>query len=172
MNKTILISSIVFISLVSVVVAIYSSDVEESVEGSEKQLTKKQPEQKQAAETAKNKTAINKKEVKANQKAKTSKTKLSQNKTTTKPKANKAVSNETSNTRVVRVRWPGMKHRMVRVVKEEKIEPASELRTWSRKQWVEKVTDLRKANEDKLAEQYITAYNQQYPAKDLNNYLK
>lgn len=168
MNRTILISSIVFISLVSVVVAIYSSDSEEGIETGEKQQAQKPSEHKQVAVITPKKSEAKQEPVRT----KATKPKPVVNKTTSKQAVKQTDTSNSSNTRVVRVRWPGMKHRMVRVVKVEEIEPATELRTWSRKQWINKVTNLRKANKDDLAEEYITAYNRQYPKKDLNTYLK
>ncbi len=85
----------------------------------------------------------------------------------------KAVNKSTSdsNRRVTRVSRPGHKFRMVRV-EETSIPAKSELRKWSRNQWVTKVSSLKKTGQDSLAQEYIAAYNIQYPKKDLNNYLK
>ena len=169
MNKTTLISGIVIIALVSVVTAIFISDTDEGIEVSGTKPTSSKSDL-VIKDNAQNQQST--KETQIVKTDKTTKSKISKKKTTAKPKAKKPVAEEESETKVSRVRWPGMKYRMVRVTKEEKIEPVTELRTWSRKQWVDKVTDLRKADKDKLAEQYISAYNQQYPKKDLNNYLK
>ena len=80
-------------------------------------------------------------------------------------------SDRATGSRIIRVSRPGMKYRIVRVEKVT-IPPESELRKWTRSQWVTKVSTLQKEGEDSLAQDYITAYNDQYPAKDLNNYLK
>ena len=120
MNKTTLISGIVIIALVSVVIAIFTSeaDKETKVSGTNKPSTS------QIDKVTKDSTQNLKPEDKT-QIAKTDKTKsnkVSKKITTAKPKAKKPVAEEESETKVSRVRWPGMKYRMVRVTKEEKIE--------------------------------------------------
>ncbi len=170
MNKTNLISGAVFVAVISVVVAIRSSDikkdVEESVEVIEQQpLTQEQTAMAEPAVVVPPKVRS----------PKIRKRQTSKKSTIAKAKVKKSTSSHSSQgtrTRAKRVRWPGMKYRMVRVVEYEKIEPVTELRTWSRKQWIDKVMDLRKAGNDAAAQQYITAYNKQYPKRDLNNYLK
>jgi len=105
--------------------------------------------------------------------------KTSQNKVAKKPKPQKqsqrkitvTKSESGSNSRVIRVSRPGQKFRMVRVEKIN-IPPNSELRKWTRNQWVTKVSTLRGEGKDSLAQEYITAYKTQYPNKDLHKYLK
>ena len=181
MNKKNIVTGLVFIAVLSVVVAIVTTDATNTDEVTQTAGTKKSSEQVSTAPTEDMQaaTAENKQEASSQktgtQKASTQKTstKTASRKTkTAKRKTKQSASSQTTKTRVTRVRWPGMKYRMVRVVEEDKIEPATELRTWSRKQWVDKVTSLRKADNDVAAEQYITAYNEQYPGKDLNRYLK
>lgn len=169
MNRTYLLSAAVVVALVSVVVAIFGSG---SQEQTARQQNAKPAETKNVAKAGKTDTATVRKTTKAKSAQKQVAVK-NKSKTKTTTTSSKVVSTDKeSESRVARVRWPGMKYRMVRVRKEEKIEPVTELRSWSRQQWVNKVTELRKAENDEQAEKYITAYNKQYPKKDLNNYLK
>jgi len=176
MNKKNIVTGFVFVAVLSVVIAIVSTDADE---GSQTADTKKSSEQLSMTSTADVQnttpetaatTSVKKQKAGKPTASRKTKTKTAKGKTT-KP-ASSSTSSQGTKTRVTRVRWPGMKYRMVRVIEDEKIEPATELRTWSRKQWVDKVTGLRKADNNAAAEQYITAYNEQYPGKDLNRYLK
>ena len=188
MKRTNLVSAVVFVAVISVIVAILSTDANEGKDLSVNQEKSKQAELAKATETKVTKKKTEKQKVvtaspgKPSAKSTTTKTestqkskpgkKLIAKSTTKKSSPEKKSKPEKSDTQVTRVRWPGMKYRTVRVTREVKIEPATELRTWTRKQWVNKVTDLRKADKADVAEKYITAYNKQYPGKDLNNYLK
>ncbi len=92
-------------------------------------------------------------------------------KTSSPSQVTTVTSEKSSTNRITRVSRPGQKFRMVRV-ETRSIPPHSELRKWSRNQWVNTVTALQSEGKDSLAQEYITAYNNQYPDKDLNNYLK
>jgi len=174
MKKIHIVSTVVFVAVISVVIAIVSSSENESKNISSKQLAPQQ-----TASVSTDTKSVNGAAKKATPKAPVTKSKpakaskIGDKKVAIKTKAKEPETekSDASDSKVKRVRWPGMKYRTVRVIKEDNIEPATELRTWTRKQWVKKVTDLRKADKDDVAEKYITAYNQQYPGKDLNNYL-
>lgn len=188
MKRINLVSAVVFVAVISVVVAILSTAANKDKDLSGSQEKSKQAELAKATETKVTKKKTEKQSVvtasssKPSSKSTTTKTESTQKSrpakkvvaksTTKKSSPEKKSKAEKSDTQVTRVRWPGMKYRTVRVTREVKIEPETELRTWTRKQWVNKVTDLRKADKDDIAEKYITAYNKQYPGKDLNNYLK
>lgn len=167
MNKTNLISAVVFVAVISVVIAILSTDTKKDTEESVKAADKPPVTQKQTAMAEP--AVVVPPKVRS---PKIRKRQTSKKSTIAKVKVKKSASSQGTRTRAKRVRWPGMKYRMVRVVEYEKIEPVTELRTWSRKQWIDRVMDLRKAGNDATARQYITAYNKEYPKRDLNNYLK
>lgn len=151
-NKT-LISSIIVITIVTALVIMFTSDPGNS-------------------DTAKQVAAAgNKSSTAGAEKAKprvTAKSKAEKSSST--QKIVKKTGDGTGN-RIVRVSRPGQKFRMVRV-DTTNIPPESELRKWSRSKWVTKVSSLQKTGQDSLAQEYITAYNTQFPTKDLNNYLK
>lgn len=151
-NKT-LISSIIVITIVTALVIMFTSDPGDS--DTAKQVA--------AVENKSSTVGAEKATPRVTIKSEPEKS-LSTQKTVKK-------TGDSTGTRIVRVSRPGQKFRMVRV-DSTSIPPESELRKWSRSKWVTKVSSLQKTGQDSLAQEYITAYNTQFPTKDLNNYLK
>ena len=151
-NKT-LISSIIVITIVTALYIMFTDDSSDS-------------------DVARQVTAVENKSstISADKSAPGDTNKSNLKKSSSSQKSIKKTSNSTGN-RIVRVSRPGHKFRMARV-DTTNIPPESELRKWSRSQWVTKVSSLQKTGQDSLAQEYITAYNSQYPTKNLNNYLK
>ncbi len=169
MKSKSLISGVIVISIIVGLVIMFTSgssgtdsSQQAAMVDNNKPVTEKQPEQKREEPTEMiEQTATAEKK---------------QNKVAKKPKVQnqpkkQTASSEGSSSRVTRVRRPGQKFRMVRI-EPSLIPPESELRKWSRDQWVTKVSSLQSQGKDSLAQDYITAYNTQYPGKDLNHYIK
>ena len=130
MNKKNIVTGFVSVAVLAVVIAIVTTDANESTQVAN---TKKSPEQLSKASPAGVQTTKSSKTVTSGNKQKaSSKTKKAKRKTT--KSTSSSASSQNTKTKVTRVRWPGMKYRMVRVVEDEKIEPVTELRTWTRKQ--------------------------------------
>jgi len=174
-NKS-LISSIIVISIIVSLVIMFTSGPGDTVTGSPQpavttkennSIVDTQADGQQEKPIAKTSVVATKSQSKVTKQTKTEKPPQSGTQSRTTANA----SSGDSNSRITRVSRPGMKYRIVRV-KESTIPPNRELRTWSRSQWVTKVSSLQKEGEDSLAEDYIAAYNTQYPDRDLNNYLK